>query len=114
VAGLAVLAVSLLVRLSFRLDTPIVVIGAVIALTTVGGAILQTMQLQTKAVPAEGIGEDHVGPRLRVAALDPEDPVRVVEIPGLAAVPRLEARVLELRAHGAVAEQNAALEGFEQ
>ena len=44
VAGLAVLAVSLLVRLSFTIDTPIVVIGAVIALTMIGGAILQTPQ----------------------------------------------------------------------
>ena len=44
VAGLAVLAVSLLVRLSFRIDTPVVVVGAVIALTTMGGAILQTPQ----------------------------------------------------------------------
>ena len=44
VAGLAVLAVSLLVRLSFRIDTPILVVGAVIALTTVGGAIVQTPQ----------------------------------------------------------------------
>ena len=44
VAGLATLAVSLLVRLSFRLDTPIVVVGIVIALTTVGGAIVQTPQ----------------------------------------------------------------------
>ena len=44
VAGLATLAVSLLVRLSFRLDTPIVVVGVVIALTTVGGAIVQTPQ----------------------------------------------------------------------
>ena len=44
VAGLLVLAVSLLVRLSFGLDTPIVVVGAVIALTTIGGAILQTPQ----------------------------------------------------------------------
>lgn len=44
VAGLAVLAVSLLVRLSFRIDTPIVVVAAVIALTTVGGAIVQTPQ----------------------------------------------------------------------
>ncbi len=44
VAGLAVLAVSLLVRLSFRIDTPIIVVGAVIALTTIGGAIVQTPQ----------------------------------------------------------------------
>lgn len=44
VVGLVVLAVSLLVRLSFRIDTPLVVVGAVIALTTVGGAILQTPQ----------------------------------------------------------------------
>ncbi|MCX6483127.1 MAG: MFS transporter [Mycobacterium sp.] len=44
VAGLAVLAVSLVVRLSFTIDTPIVVVGAVIALTTIGGAILQTPQ----------------------------------------------------------------------
>jgi hypothetical protein len=44
VAGLAILAVSLLVRLSFRLDTPIAAVGAVIALTTVGGAIVQTPQ----------------------------------------------------------------------
>ncbi|TPG33783.1 MFS transporter [Mycolicibacterium hodleri] len=44
VAGLSVLAVSLLVRLSFRIDTPILVVGAVIALTTVGGAIVQTPQ----------------------------------------------------------------------
>ena len=44
VAGLAVLAVSLLVRLFFRIDTPVLVVGAVIALTTLGGAILQTPQ----------------------------------------------------------------------
>ena len=44
VAGLAVLAVSVLARLSFRIDTPIAVVGAVMALTTVGGAILQTPQ----------------------------------------------------------------------
>ncbi len=44
VAGLAVLAVSLLVRLSFTIDTPIVGVGAVIALTNVGGAIVQTPQ----------------------------------------------------------------------
>ena len=44
VAGLAVLSVSLLMRLSFPIDTPIVVIGAVVALTTMGGAILQTPQ----------------------------------------------------------------------
>lgn len=44
VAGLAVLAVSLLVRLSFRIDTPIVVVAAALALTTVGGAIVQTPQ----------------------------------------------------------------------
>jgi len=44
VAGLVVLAVSLLMRLSFRIDTPILIVGAVIALTTMGGAILQTPQ----------------------------------------------------------------------
>lgn len=44
VAGLAVLVVSLLVRLSFDTDTPIMIVGAVIALTTVGGAIVQTPQ----------------------------------------------------------------------
>ncbi len=44
VAGLAVLVVSLLVRLSFDTDTPIMVVGAVIALTTIGGAIVQTPQ----------------------------------------------------------------------
>lgn len=44
VAGLAVLAVSLLARLSFEIDTPISVVGAVIALTTLGGAIVQTPQ----------------------------------------------------------------------
>ena len=35
---------SLLVRLSFRVDTPIVVVAAVLALTTIGGAIVQTPQ----------------------------------------------------------------------
>jgi MFS family permease len=44
VAGLAVLALSLLARLSFRMDTPIVAVGAVMALTTIGGAIIQTPQ----------------------------------------------------------------------
>ena len=44
IAGLAVLAVSVLARLSFRIDTPIVVVGAAITLTIVGGAILQTPQ----------------------------------------------------------------------
>ena len=44
VAGLLVLAVSLLVRLSFQLDTPILVVGVVIALSSVGGAILATPQ----------------------------------------------------------------------
>ncbi|MGV1088965.1 MAG: MFS transporter [Mycobacterium sp.] len=44
VAGLAVLAVSLLVRMWFTIGTPVVVVGAVMALTTIGGAILQTPQ----------------------------------------------------------------------
>lgn len=44
VAGLSVLAVSLLVRLTFEIDTPIVSVAAVIALTTIGGAIVQTPQ----------------------------------------------------------------------
>jgi hypothetical protein len=44
VAGLSVLAVSLLARLAFDIDTPIVVVGAVMALTTIGGAIIQTPQ----------------------------------------------------------------------
>ncbi len=44
VAGLSVLAASLLVRVSFKIDTPIIVVGAVIALTTIGGAIVQTPQ----------------------------------------------------------------------
>ena len=44
VAGLAVLAVSLLVRLSFQTDTPIAAVAAVMTLTVVGGAIVQTPQ----------------------------------------------------------------------
>jgi len=44
VAGLVVLAVSVLMRVAFGTDTPIAVVGAVIALTTVGGAIVQTPQ----------------------------------------------------------------------
>ncbi len=44
VAGLSVLAVSLVVRVWFGIDTPIIAVGAVIALTTVGGAIVQTPQ----------------------------------------------------------------------
>lgn len=44
VAGLVVLAVSVLMRMTFGLNTPIAVVGAVIALTTVGGAIIQTPQ----------------------------------------------------------------------
>ncbi|PND59509.1 MFS transporter [Mycobacterium sp. ENV421] len=44
VAGLSVLAASLLVRLSFTIDTSIIVVGAVVALTTIGGAIVQTPQ----------------------------------------------------------------------
>ena len=44
VAGLAVLAASVLLRLTFRIDTPVAVVGAVIALTVIGGAILQTPQ----------------------------------------------------------------------
>ena len=43
-AGLAVLAGSVLARLSFTIDTPIVVVGAAISLTTIGGAILGTPQ----------------------------------------------------------------------
>lgn len=44
VAGLALLAVSLLARLLFTIDTPISAVAAVIALTTIGGAIVQTPQ----------------------------------------------------------------------
>ncbi len=44
VVGLVVLAVSVLMRLAFGPDTPIAVIGVVIALTTVAGAIVQTPQ----------------------------------------------------------------------
>jgi len=44
VAGLTVLTVSLLVRQLFDADTPIVVVAAVMALTSIGGAIVQTPQ----------------------------------------------------------------------
>lgn len=44
VAGLVVLAASVLMRVTFGMSTPIAVVGAVIALTTVGGAIVQTPQ----------------------------------------------------------------------
>jgi len=44
VAGLSVLAVSLLLRPLFGLDTPIVAVGAVMALMMIGGAIVQTPQ----------------------------------------------------------------------
>jgi Na+/melibiose symporter-like transporter len=44
VAGLVVLAVSLIMRVIFERDTPIMLIAAVIALTAVGGAIVQTPQ----------------------------------------------------------------------
>ena len=44
VAGLLVLAASMLVRLIFDADTPIAVVGAVLALTAMGGAIIQTPQ----------------------------------------------------------------------
>lgn len=44
VAGLAVLTVSLLVRQLFDAGTPIVAIAAAMALTSVGGAIVQTPQ----------------------------------------------------------------------
>ena len=44
VAGLAVLAASVLARLSFTIDTPILFVGAMISLTTIGGAILGTPQ----------------------------------------------------------------------
>ena len=44
VAGLLVLAASLLVRLAFDLDSPILLVGAVIALSTVAGAIVGTPQ----------------------------------------------------------------------
>ena len=57
VAGLAVLAVSPLVRLAFTIDTPVVVVGAVIALTVIGGAILQTPQttvMMASAPPSLG------------------------------------------------------------
>lgn len=44
VGGLAVLAVSLLVRQVFSADTPIAAVAAVMALTSVGAAIVQTPQ----------------------------------------------------------------------
>ena len=44
VAGLAVLTVSLLVRYLFDADTPVMAVAAVMALTSAGGAIVQTPQ----------------------------------------------------------------------
>ena len=44
VAGLLVLGASLLMRVTFGATTPIAVVAAVVALTTVGGAIVQTPQ----------------------------------------------------------------------
>lgn len=44
VAGLVVLAASLLVRLSFGTGTPVIAVAAVMTLTAVGGAIVQTPQ----------------------------------------------------------------------
>lgn len=44
VAGLLVMSGSLLVRLTFGMETPIAFVAAVIALTAIGGAIVQTPQ----------------------------------------------------------------------
>ena len=44
IAGLVLLAVSLLVRLAFSTSTPIAVVAVVIGLTVIGGAIIQTPQ----------------------------------------------------------------------
>ena len=60
--------------------------------------------------PAERVGDDAVGARFGVAALDRQHALGVSQVPGLAAVPLLEPGDHQLRAHGAVAEQRSLLD----
>ena len=77
-------------------------------------AIGQAVAFQIDRRGAESLRDQAVGAGLDVALVDGEDAVRVCEIPVLAATAQLEARSLQLRAHGAIAEQGAFRKRFEQ
>ena len=62
---------------------------------------------------AERVGENAIGAGLGVAALDRQHPLRVRQVPCLAAVALLKPGEHELRAHRAVAEQRTLADGFQ-
>ena len=61
--------------------------------------------VEHQARAAEGVGEDAVGSRLGVAALDGEHALGMRQVPLLAAVALFEPGEHQLRAHGAVADK---------
>ncbi len=70
--------------------------------------------LEHDAAATKGVGDQTVGARLDVGALDRQDLLGRVEVPRLAAAAGLETGRLELRAHGAVGEERAPGDGLEQ
>ena len=64
------------------------------------------------AVAAEGVGEDDVGSGIHVGLVDGPDPVRMVQVPELGWVAGGEAGGEQLRAHGAVDDEETI--GFEE
>ena len=75
------------------------------ALVDLGHAVLKIMQLQPVARPAEGIGEDDVGPGIDKALMQPLDAVDMVEVPKLRRVAGLQAHLKQIGAGGAVRHQ---------
>ena len=75
---------------------------------------LVAMTAQHEAAAAKGVGDDAIGPRIGVAALDGEHAVGMREIPRFAAGARFKAGEEKLRAHGAVAHEAAGREGFKE
>ena len=71
------------------------------------------MPVEHDAAPAEGVGDQAVGTRLDVAALNLQHPLGVREVPDLTAIPRAEPGLLQLRAHRAVAQEHPIGKGFQ-
>ena len=77
-------------------------------------ALRLVVALEHDARAAEAVGDEEVGAGLDVRALDGEDLLGSVEVPGLAAAAWREPRLLQLGAHGAVAEEHSLFQRVEE
>ena len=74
--------------------------------------LVVTMTLEHERAAAEGVGDEAIGTRVDVAALDGENALGMSQVPEFAAVARFEAGEHQLRAHRSIANEATFKDGF--